>query len=215
MNVPFMPRISVEAVKYRDMSDRRWFASPLHNEWYYHSGKDFPSGEHSPRFMEATLDPSLRLLALGILSLGYNVLPSCSGYYLTEDDVDEKYSRLLDDSRLIKGPGLHLQDVESGETVIHKDGGWHLPWDRRGFGAAVRGTDGVPEGYMGFEVPKADGYVVGKSVRDATKRVKGTRYETVRKPFGYVFELRVCTGKQRSQDRAWEDLGDAIMSALV
>jgi len=209
------PKISIEVVKYRDMPDRQWYMSPHHTGWYYHAERTKPSNELSPQFLEATLDAPLRLLALGLLSLGYTTLPSCSGHYHSEEELEETYEKLVDDSRLIRGPGLELIDVECGDTLIHRDQRWYLPWDKRGFKEASRGSDGIPEGYLGFEVPKRDGYTVGKAVRDATRRVKGTRYEAVKKPHGYVFELRACTGKQRSQDRAWEDLGDAIMSALV
>ena len=211
----FMPHVSIESVKYRDMPGRQWYMSPNHTGWYYHTDRTRPSEELSSQFLEATLDAPLRLLALGLLSLGYTTLPSCSGHYHSDEELDETYSNLLEDSRMIRGPGLKLIDVENGDTLIHKDQRWYLPWDKRGFRAASRGSDGIPEGYLGFEVPRRDGYLVGKAVRDATRKVKGTRYETVKQPQGYVFELRTCTGKQRSQDRAWEDLGDAIMSALI
>lgn len=206
--------ISVDVVKYRDMPSRQWYSSPYHADWYYHSPRTTPSEELSPKFLEATLDAPLKLLALGLNSLGYTTLPSCSGHYKDDDELSETYNRLVADARSIRKEGLELRDVENGSTLELQDSSWYLPWDRTGFLKAALG-DGKPEGYLGFTVPKVDGYKVGKAVDLAIKKNRGCRYEVQRTPSGYVFELRVYAGKQNAQDRMWEALGDAIMLNLL
>ena len=207
--------ISIDVVKYSDMPNKQWYMSPHHTSWYYHHPRILPSEELSPKFLEATLDPPLRLLALGLNSLGYTTLPSCSGHYKDEEELDESYNFLIHDSKLIRGRGLELQDVENGNTLVLKNPSWCLPWDRATFRKIASGTAGKPEGYLGFNVPKAKGYEVGKSVDRATKNNDGCRYEVKKMPNGYTFELRVHTGKQRSQDKAWEKFGDDLIEELI
>ena len=208
-------KVSVAVVKYRDMPAKQWYMSPQHKSWYYHTPRSAPSEELSPKFLEATLDPPLRLLALGLNSLGYVTLPSCSGHYLKEEEANDAYDHLVSDSKIIRNEGLELIDVESGNILVHQDTSWHLPWDRRAFAKAASGTDSRPEGYLGFKVPKKDGYAVGRAVDSAVSKTGGCRYEVKREPNGYIFELRVYTGKQKSQDAAWQDLGDSVMLGLT
>lgn len=207
--------ISVGVVKYRDMPSRQWYASPDHTTWYYHAPRSLPSEDASPSILEATLDPPLRLLALGLNALGYTTLPSCSGHYKTRDELDATYDALVEDARKIRNSGLELTDVENGNSLMYQNESWYLPWDRREFAAKAVGSEGRPEGYLGFEVPKSDGYKVGSAVEEAVRSTKGTRYEVRRTPAGYVFELRAYTGKPRSQDEAWRDLGSHVMECLT
>lgn len=212
---PFVPTVSVEAVKYSDMPGRQWYMSPAHKDWYYHTDRSTPSDELSPKFLEATLDPPLRLLALGLNSLGYVTLPSCSGHYLDEENTNQMYDSLLNDMRDIRGSGLELVDVETGSTLLHRDPTWRLPWDRNEFSDVARGRDGKPEGYLAFDVPRRDSYKIAKAIDCAMRKKKGCRYEVHRTPNGYTFELRVHTGKQRSQDEAWRALGVDVMNDLI
>ena len=209
------PTVSIESVKYRDMPSRQWYMSPHHTDWYYHTERTMPSEELSPKFLEATLDPPLRLMALGLNSLGYTTLPSCGGHYKDEDELNEAYDHLVNDTKMIRKSGLELTDVENGNILTLKDPSWHLPWDRATFAKLASGTEGKPEGYLGFNVPRADGYKVGRALHGAVEGNKGCRYEVKRIPNGYTFEVRVHTGKQRSQDRAWEGLGDDLISGLM
>lgn len=208
-------KVSVGVVKYRDMPSKQWYMSPTHKSWYYHTPRTTPSEELSPQFLDATLDEPLRLLALGLNALGYTTLPSCSGHYMTPDLLNEAYDHLVADAKCIRNEGLELTDVETGNSLVHQDASWHLPWDRRAFAKLAAGHDGKPEGYLGFKVPKKDGYKVGAAIDKAVKGSEGCRYEVKRTPSGYVFELRVHTGKQKTQDRSWEDLGDSVMSELI
>jgi hypothetical protein len=208
-------KISIEAVKYRDMPSKQWYMSPNHTDWYYHSERMYPSSDLNPQFLDSTLDEPLRLLALGLNSLGYTTLPSCSGHYKDQDDLDEAYANLISDAKLIRGTGLKLTDVESGDKLTYKDSSWYLPWDKQTFSKISSGKDGKPEGYLGFCVPKKDAYKVGRVVNEAVLSNKGSRYEVQRKPEGYIFELRAYTGKQKTQNRVWENLGDDIMSMLL
>lgn len=207
-------KFSIEAVKYGDMPSKQWYVSPNHKAWYYHAPRTMPSEELIANFLEATLDPPLRLLALGLISKGYITLPSCSGHYKEEDELNEAYNSLVNDANVIRKSGLELRDVENGETSVLKDSSWCLPWDRSGFLKAAQGSDGKPEGYLGFVVPRAEAYEMGKAIDDSMKKMKGCRYEVKRDPRGYVFELRVYTGKQKTQDRVWQDLGDSLMLRL-
>lgn len=209
------PIVSIESIKYGEMPSKQWYMSPHHKSWYYHTPRTSPSEELSPKFLEATLDPPLRLLALGLNAQGYTTLPSCSGHYKDEEELNEAYDHLVTDAKLVRNEGLELIDVENGNKLVHQDESWYLPWDRQTFHKLASGSNGKPEGYLGFIVPKKDAYRVGRSVESAVDGTKGARYEVKRSPSGYVFELRVHTGKQKSQDRAWEDLCDCIMSDLV
>jgi hypothetical protein len=208
------PKVSIGVVKYHDMPARQWYMSPHHTDWYYHTVRTTPSSALDQKHLDATLDPPVRLLALGLNSLGYTTLPSCSGHYKGADELNEAYENLVSDSRIIRKDGLELLDVENGNKLVHCDPSWHLPWTRSDFMRLASGSDGRPEGYLGFEVPKSDGYKVGKAVDGAVSVNKGCRYEVKRTPSGYTFELRVHTGKQKSQDDAWRDLGDSVMLGL-
>lgn len=208
-------KVSIDSVKYSDMPSRQWYMSPSHTSWYYHTSRKTPVEELSPQFLEATLDPSLRLLALGLNSLGYTTLPSCSGHYKKEEELNEAYDNLLADAKQVRNGGLELVDVENGSKIIHKSSSWYLPWDRQEFSKIASGYDGKPEGYLGFNVPMRDGYKVGAAVDSSVRSTKGTRYEVKRTPSGYTFELRVYTGKPRSQDEAWRDLGACVLEKLV
>ena len=208
-------KVSVAAVKYRDMPNKQWYMSPRHKDWYYHTSRSAPSEELTPQVLEATLDQPLRLLALGLNSLGYTTLPSCSGHYLSQEEANAAYDNLLNDAKSIRNEGLELVDVETGNKIVHQKESWHLPWDRQTFAKTAMGTEGKPEGYLGFKAPKADGYKVGSAVDAAVRGTDGCRYEVKKTPSGYVFELRVYTGKQKSQDRAWQDLGDSVMLGLL
>lgn len=207
--------VSVAVVKYRDMPSRQWYVSPDHKSWYYHAPRTIPSEDLTPQTLDATLDPPLRLLALGLNSLGYTTLPSCSGHYKSPDELNATYDALVEDARKIRKSGLELTDVENGNSLLHRDESWYLPWNRREFVTQAAGSGGRPEGYLGFKVPKSDGYKVGSAVEEAVSSTKGTRYEVRRTPGGYVFELRVYAGKQKSQDSAWQDLGDSVMLGLT
>jgi len=208
-------KISIESVKYGKMPEKQWYVSPNHSDWYYHSPRKYPLEEMNLKFLEATLDAPLRLLALGINSLGYTTLPSCSGHYKSKEELDEAYSNLIKDAKMIKKDGLVLADTETGEEFLLKDNTWMIPWDRNEFYKVANGGEEKIEGYLGFIVPKKDGYKVGSAIDLAVKANKGCRYEVKRKPNAYVFELRVHTGKQKSQDRAWENLGDDVMFNLI
>ena len=207
--------VSVSVVKYGDMPTRQWYMSPSHSEWYYHTPRTSPSDELDAQFLDATLDPPLSLLAMGLNGLGYTTLPSCSGHYKGPDELNEAYDALVEDARNIRKGGLELIDVENGNKLVHRDESWYLPWDLREFARQAAGTSGKPEGYLGFKVSTRDAYKVGKAVEAAVKGTKGCRYDVKRSPNGYVFELRVHTGKQKSQDAAWHDLGDSLMLDLV
>jgi hypothetical protein len=207
--------ISVQTVKYRDMPGKQWYMSPRHTDWYYHTPRVLPSSDLDAQFLDATLDPPIRLLSLGLNSLGYTTLPSCSGHYKSDEEVDEAYSNLVEDARQIRKGGIELIDTENGNRILHSDPTWYLPWDRAKFKKLAMGSDAKPEGYLGFEVPKADAYAVGSVVESAVQKNKGCRYEVKRTPSGYTFELRVYTGKPKSQDAAWQCLGDDVMDGLT
>ena len=165
--------ISIEAVKYGDMPSKQWYMSPHHKQWYYHSSRKFPSENLSTKFLEATLDPSIRLLALGLNAMGYTTLPSCSGHYKDEKELMHAYDLLSNDAKIIRKYGLELCDVESGNILVHREPLWVLPWDRAGFIRAASGTEGKPEGYLGFVVPRSEAYRVGKAIDKSTKIRKG------------------------------------------
>ena len=211
----YKPQISIIAVKYADMPKKQWYMSNDHTDWYYHQPRKMPVENLDPKFLDATLDPPLRLLALGLNSHGYTTLPSCSGHYKHPDELNEVYDNLVSDSNKIRRGGLHLVDVENGERIVHHDKSWYLPWDRQTFSQIASGVNGRPEGYLGFKVGKADAYHVGSVVQSAVGTNKGCRYEVKRCPGGFIFELRVYTGKQKSQDAAWQDLGDSVMLGLT
>jgi hypothetical protein len=203
--------VSVGVVKYRDMPSRQWYMSPQHTSWYYHTPRTAPSSELDTQFLDATLDPPVRLLALGLNSLGYVTLPSCSGHYKRPEELNETYDALVEDARKIRKDGLELVDVENGNKLVHQSDAWHLPWDRATF---LRQSAERPEGYLAFKTGKGDAYRVGSVVQRAVNEVDGCRYEVKRCPEGFVFEMRVYTGKQKSQDRVWQDLGDSVMLGL-
>jgi hypothetical protein len=211
----FAPKVSARVVKYSDMPSRQWYMSSQHKDWYYHTPRTSPSNDLDSKFLDATLDPPVRLLALGLNSLGYTTLPSCSGHYKGPEELNAAYDNLVEDSRKIRKGGIELVDVENGNKLTFSDLTWHLPWDRATFMKKASGSESRPEGYLGFKVGTSEAYRVGSVVQSAVNNIDGCRYEVKRCPEGFIFELRVYTGKQKSQDAAWQDLGDSVMLGLT
>lgn len=208
-------KLSAGSVRYADMPKKQWYMSSTHADWYYHKPRTSPTDKINLNFLDATLDPPLRLLALGLNSLNYPTLPSCSGHYKHPDELNLTYNNLVEDAGKIRKEGLEIIDVETGKKSVYRDRAWHLPWDRGTFIKNASGRAGKPEGYLGFKVGSQDAYRVGSVLQNATNVIPGCRYEVKRCPEGFVFELRVYTGKQKSQDAAWQDLGDSVMLGLT
>ena len=201
------PDMSVAAVKFRDMPNKRWFVSPHHDMWYYHVPRRGSTHELDIHELSETLDPCLRDLALSLNARGCRTLPSCQGHYHTPERLSRAYDALLFDASQIRDMGLELRDVETGEVVVFSDPGWDLPWTRERYMEIANGTDGKPEGYLAFVTndPK-----MGQRV-SAASRIEGVR--CIRRPAqgGTEYEIRVYTGDPHTQCSAWARVESALL----
>ena len=105
------PDMSVAAVKFRDMPNKRWFVSPHYDMWYYHVPRRGSTHELDIHELSETLDPCLRDLALSLNARGCRTLPSCQGHYHTPERLSRAYDALLFDASQIRDMGLELRDV--------------------------------------------------------------------------------------------------------
>ena len=202
------PQVGI--VKYRDMPGKDWWASPVHQEWFYHTPRRFSSNP-DPRVLHDTLDPPLRDLALGLNRLGYTTLPSCSGHHHDAAHYSRTYSLLLADAELIRTCGLHLLDSESKGSMVFRDPSWRLPWTRKEFISAAGGTFGRPEGYLAFKAP-AEPEVL-EAIGCSVELTPGCRWELSpgSGPRGVTVELRVLGRNEAQQTEKWRRMGNLLL----
>jgi len=204
----FYQNPSLEAVKYKDMPNKKWFMSPYHKDWYYHLPRKKISKPKSD-ILNATLDPCLKKLAICLNLSGYTTLPSCSGHYYSREKCNKIYNKILKDSEEIKSSGLNLIDVESGKTFYFQDSEWELPWNKKVFFDIASGTKSKPEGYIGFIVQKDSLDIINK-FKKISEKMKGVNFNITKQSPSFKCELRVYTGNPITQCKTWNVIGDII-----
>jgi hypothetical protein len=149
------------------------------------------------------LDPQIAPLINFFQEKNILTLPSCAGHYRTNRWCDKAFGNLRRDEEIIKKEGLPLIDVETGETLKFKKRDWSLPFNKKQFAEAARGSEGIPEGYL----------ALGESGDDVIHGLNKAVTQTpccrlIKRPSH--LELRVFGGSQQGQNKAWGMLSDCI-----
>lgn len=110
-------------------ADKDWF-EPMRNgvQWFYHRPRSGRS-RVTPEVLDATLDAVLRPVVFAARRLGLGTLPSCAGHTVDPFYAARLYRQLKQDSADVRGLGLPLVNVETGEEVIWRDPYYRVPWD--------------------------------------------------------------------------------------
>ena len=198
--------ISVKSVSFKDMPKKRWFISPRHRDWFYHIERQLPPSPVLMRWLDH-LDPQLSPLIDLFQSQGVLTLPSCAGHYRTDEWCSKAYDNLIKDAETIQKDGLPLIEVETGETFKFKKRDWSLPFNRKQFAQAARGTEGIPEGSLAIAT-RDNGLIHG--LDKAVRQTPCCRL--VRHPDRV--ELRVFGGNPEGQRRAWDLLTKKVQSKI-
>jgi hypothetical protein len=142
----------LDPVPIDQMATKRWWVSPHHSFWYYHTPREevvVPNLD----VLEKTLDPCLKELALALNRMGCITLPSCQGMHDNKNNNikrDNAYDYLLLDMQKIRNEGLVLFDVETGDGLYYYDPHFKLPWDRASFKKRGEKRNNKPQGYLPF-----------------------------------------------------------------
>ena len=123
-----MRGFSAEYVSPQHFVEKDWY-EPMRNgvRWFYHR----PRGAHrrvTPEVLDATLDAVLRPVVFAARNAGLATLPSCAGHAVDHFHTIRLYQQLKRDSADIRGLGLPLVNVETGQKVIWQDPTYRLPW---------------------------------------------------------------------------------------
>jgi len=189
----------LEFVPVRRMSEKSWYKSPHHTEWYYHTPRNDARGSDDYDQLENTLDPCMSSLVEIFHDLNVETLPSCQGHYHTPRDIVRKYANLLRDAEDIRGSGLELECVETGEKFIHQDSDWELPWSLEGF--VKKTQEDSKEGFLGIKESLSD-----RLINLLESAIPGLRIEIEPESTNFL----IHTGEPETQCKSWQQLEDIL-----
>jgi hypothetical protein len=108
----------------------RWFKPKEHNDWFYYTPlrKPLISTKQDHEIIKTLDQPLIDLFMLTSLN-GYKTLPSCSGHFLTNNEIKEKYNCVLKDLKKIKNQGLVIKDTENDKTYRYSHKNYPTVWD--------------------------------------------------------------------------------------
>jgi hypothetical protein len=108
----------------------RWFKPKAHNKWFYYTPLDKPvvSTKQESEIIK-TLDKPLADVFMFTSLNGYKTLASCSGHFLSNNEIQEKYRCVLKDLEQIKNHGLLLKDTENEKMYRYKNKNYPNVWD--------------------------------------------------------------------------------------
>ena len=125
------PAFSAAYIAPADFGQRAWFAPERPGvRWFYHRPRG-PRPPALPAALDATLDAPLVGLVRWARAHGLTTGPSCAGHSLSPRAAALIFEGLRHDERLVRGPGLVLRDVETGERWR-----WRRPDYRSPFASA-------------------------------------------------------------------------------
>lgn len=177
-----------------EFSHCAWF-EPLRPgvRWFYHRARGGPRTVQ-PAVLDETLDSDLRPVVAAVRRLGLETLPSCAGHSVDVFYVLRLYEQLCRDAVDVRGLGLPLRDVETGEEVFWQDPEYQVPW---------RSSEELEAELRAHEREGALGLVGRRPVLAAVAcRLLSVPHVRLSEESGALW-LRVHAPSQGWQQRAW------------
>lgn len=198
-----MAAMRAEYVAPAGFGQRAWFAPERPGvRWFYHQPRGARPPPH-PDVLDATLDAPLVGLVRWARAHGISTGPSCAGHSLSPRAAALIFEGLRHDERLVRGPGLVLRDVETGERWR-----WRRPDYRAPF-ASARAVEAAllphaRDGLLPLQGP-------AQGLRRILDAAVGIPYlTTVMDKSRLSVHVRAPT--QARQDRAWLCLTQRLVS---
>lgn len=142
-------KLSASVISTKLFPTRRWYRS-RDKLWYYHGPRkhvEIPEAVDFGESVDSDLEPLVRFLHLRRIP----TTPSCQGHFDDRDHFEKVWRRLQEDSERIRGQGLRLEDVETGEQVLFQRSDYELPWGSLDAFYEDAGSN-QQKGYIGFYV---------------------------------------------------------------
>ena len=111
-----------------EFAEKEWY-EPMRNgvRWFYHRPRVHPTRVRH-EVLDDTLDAGLRPLVAAARAQGLSTLPSCAGHSVDHLHTLLLFEQLGRDADDVRGLGLPLVNVETGEEVLWQDPSYVLPW---------------------------------------------------------------------------------------
>jgi hypothetical protein len=146
-------RVTADMIPHEEFHKGVWLLPAVRPLWYYF-GESLSRPAAASRDLIQTVDRALRELVIFLQEAGIRTTPSCSGH----DHSPRHYSRIYDaldaDADEIRGPGLWMRDVESGERYSFQRADYRLPWNKPGF--IEKALQYQLQGVIGFKLGRPD-----------------------------------------------------------
>lgn len=182
-------------------ADKDWY-EPMRNgvSWFYHRPRSRRS-RVTPEVLDATLDAVLRPVVYAARDMGLDTLPSCGGHSVSPFYAVRLYLQLKRDSADVRGLGLPLVNVETGEELLWRDPHYVLPWrDVEDLEAELRLHE--REGAIGF---RGASHVLAY----AGRRLLNIPFVELSEKNGDMW-IWVHAPTQRWQDRTWQTVAERL-----
>jgi hypothetical protein len=193
---------SVSPVKFPSMPSKSWFESEDHRKWYYHKPKLESEDPVSPEVLNKSLDPCLKTLVSDLLKMGCKTFPSCQGHFHDAEHYENVFDKLFEDSKKIRGKGLNLKNVETGEVLIFQNKNWQLPWQKEDFVSNMLDNEDH-EGYLAFTAPDL-------RLLQHFNDKNGIRCSVKPQSKDFKFEIRVKGENEKDQCAIWKKIAASI-----
>jgi hypothetical protein len=131
-----MNAITPEFIPHDNFHKGSWLISVMRPAWYYFREGNNMNRITNPHFMKS-VDGALKPIVRFLHKNGIKTTPSCAGHHRGEKNYDHIYDALKADEKEIRGDGLLLRDVETGEKLLFKNAEYKLPWTRRQFNSGA------------------------------------------------------------------------------
>jgi hypothetical protein len=200
----------LDPVPIHEMPMKRWWCSPHHQHWYYHTPREeivVPNLD----VLEKTLDPCLKELAIALNRMGCITLPSCQGMHDNKGNAikrDHAYDYLQLDAQVIRSMGLLLTDVETGETIVYYDPMFALPWNRATFQKKDGKGNKNPQGYLPFVCYNPIVLGVLSMIIDTIPKATLSVYDT---HLGLACTITVQGNTVKEQCAVWQDIFNKLV----
>jgi hypothetical protein len=119
----------VEYVPPDQFGEKEWY-EPMRNgiRWFYHRPRTRPLPV-DPEALDGTLDAGIVPVVAAARAQGLATLPSCAGHSVDVVHTLLLHEQLTRDAEEVRGIGLPLLNVETGEKVLWQDPAYYLSWD--------------------------------------------------------------------------------------
>ena len=186
-----------------EMWKYEWWKSVFHDDWYYHTPREYLNSDFDRETLSSTLDPHLKPVAHLLWDWGFQTGPSCQGFHNEDSNhqkADDGYDSLLADADLIRNEGLVLVNVETGEEAVFRLPSYKLPWSRKWF-LYQSGISRDIKGYLPFIFFSGQEFLVD-IIRDEIDTIKGASISCDR----LMCSISVKAKDKNQQKKIWREI---------